>query len=277
MAGPLAEAITNPADIGATCWRLSPEASRMRWGSGSFVRARHGRRPAGRAPTGCRAEDSAERTRCGHGQDGLLHAAADAPLAGDGFHTLYTWALEADTAMRRFLESSGWAVDGGRAELDVGLSARSCACTRPWRPPGALGCVRGSSSGIARGHGPGRCPRRAGADRLGVAFGYGRLLGVAGAARAGGRAGAAGRRRLRERLQRRRAQVERRGRPGPAGRRAARTAATGAGRGVRLFLRGRCRRARAGRRDVLVRLVAVGAACIAAAWFYAARTAALRV
>ena len=61
-----------------------------------------------------------ERTGCGHGSR-LLHAAADT-LAGDGFHTLYTWALEADTAMRRFLESSGWAADGARAELDVGTS-----------------------------------------------------------------------------------------------------------------------------------------------------------
>ncbi len=61
-----------------------------------------------------------ERTGCGHGSR-LLHAAADT-LAGDGFHTLYTWALEPDTALRRFLESSGWAADGARGELDVGTS-----------------------------------------------------------------------------------------------------------------------------------------------------------
>ena len=35
---------------------------------------------------------------------------------------MYTWALEADTALRRFLESSGWAADGARGELDVGTS-----------------------------------------------------------------------------------------------------------------------------------------------------------
>jgi len=61
-----------------------------------------------------------ERTACGHGSR-LLHAAADT-LVQDGFHTLCTWALEADTALRRFLESSGWAADGARGELDVGTS-----------------------------------------------------------------------------------------------------------------------------------------------------------
>ena len=61
-----------------------------------------------------------ERTGCGHGSR-LLHAAVDT-LAGDGFHTLCTWALEPDTALRRFLESSGWAADGARGELDVGTS-----------------------------------------------------------------------------------------------------------------------------------------------------------
>ena len=61
-----------------------------------------------------------ERTGCGHGSR-LLHAAADT-LVQDGFHTLCTWALEADTALRRFLESSGWAADGARGELDVGTS-----------------------------------------------------------------------------------------------------------------------------------------------------------
>jgi GNAT superfamily N-acetyltransferase len=61
-----------------------------------------------------------ERTGCGHGSR-LLHAAADT-LTQDGFHTVYAWALEADTALRRFLESSGWAADGARGELDVGKS-----------------------------------------------------------------------------------------------------------------------------------------------------------
>jgi ribosomal protein S18 acetylase RimI-like enzyme len=63
---------------------------------------------------------SPERTRCGHGGR-LLHAAADT-LASDGFHTVSIWALEADTALRRFLESAGWAADGARGELDVGGS-----------------------------------------------------------------------------------------------------------------------------------------------------------
>ncbi len=56
----------------------------------------------------------------GHGSR-LLHAAADT-LAEDGFHTVSIWALEADSALRRFLESSGWAPDGAQGELDVGTS-----------------------------------------------------------------------------------------------------------------------------------------------------------
>ena len=61
-----------------------------------------------------------ERTGQGHGSR-LLHAVADT-LVSEGFHTLSIWALEADTALRRFLESSGWAADGARGELDVGTS-----------------------------------------------------------------------------------------------------------------------------------------------------------
>jgi len=63
---------------------------------------------------------SPERTGQGHGSR-LLHAVADT-LVSDGFHTMSLWALEADTALRRFLESSGWAADGARGELDVGTS-----------------------------------------------------------------------------------------------------------------------------------------------------------
>lgn len=59
-----------------------------------------------------------ERTGQGHGSR-LLHAVADTLIEG-GFHTVSIWALEADTALRRFLEASGWAADGARAELDVG-------------------------------------------------------------------------------------------------------------------------------------------------------------
>jgi GNAT superfamily N-acetyltransferase len=61
-----------------------------------------------------------DRTGQGHGGR-LLHAAADT-LAADGFRTVSIWVLEADVALQRFLESAGWAPDGARAELDVGLS-----------------------------------------------------------------------------------------------------------------------------------------------------------
>ena len=61
-----------------------------------------------------------ERTGQGHGSR-LLHAVADT-LVGDGFHTVSVWALEADSVLRGFLTSSGWAADGARGELDVGAS-----------------------------------------------------------------------------------------------------------------------------------------------------------
>jgi ribosomal protein S18 acetylase RimI-like enzyme len=60
------------------------------------------------------------RTGRGHGSR-LLHAAVDT-LVDDGFRTLSMWAPETDLALRGFLESSGWAADGGRGELDVGVS-----------------------------------------------------------------------------------------------------------------------------------------------------------
>jgi ribosomal protein S18 acetylase RimI-like enzyme len=63
---------------------------------------------------------SPERTGQGHGSR-LLHAVADT-LAADGFQTVSIWVLEADVAVRRFLESAGWAADGARGELDVGVS-----------------------------------------------------------------------------------------------------------------------------------------------------------
>jgi GNAT superfamily N-acetyltransferase len=63
---------------------------------------------------------SPERTGQGHGGR-LLHAAVDT-LVPDGFHTLSIWVLEADSALRGFLESAGWAADGARGELDVGTS-----------------------------------------------------------------------------------------------------------------------------------------------------------
>jgi hypothetical protein len=43
-------------------------------------------------------------------------------LTEDGFHTISIWTLEADSALRRFLESAGWALDGAQGELDVGAS-----------------------------------------------------------------------------------------------------------------------------------------------------------
>ena len=61
-----------------------------------------------------------DRTGQGHGSR-LLHAAADT-LVSDGFQTVSTWVLEADVVLRRFLESAGWAADGARGELDVGVS-----------------------------------------------------------------------------------------------------------------------------------------------------------
>jgi GNAT superfamily N-acetyltransferase len=61
-----------------------------------------------------------ERLGQGHGSR-LLHAAADT-LVSDGFRTVSIWALAADSALQEFLESSGWALDGARGELDVGTS-----------------------------------------------------------------------------------------------------------------------------------------------------------
>jgi GNAT superfamily N-acetyltransferase len=61
-----------------------------------------------------------DRIAQGHGSR-LMQAAADT-LVADGFHTVSTWVLEADTDVRRFLESSGWAADGARGELEVGVS-----------------------------------------------------------------------------------------------------------------------------------------------------------
>jgi ribosomal protein S18 acetylase RimI-like enzyme len=60
-----------------------------------------------------------ERTGRGHGSR-LLQATADT-LAEDGFRTMSIWVMQADQALRRLLESSGWAADGARAELDVGV------------------------------------------------------------------------------------------------------------------------------------------------------------
>jgi hypothetical protein len=55
------------------------------------------------------------------GHDGrLLHAVADA-FAEDGFRTAYTWALSGDESRIAFLSSAGWAPDGSRSNLDMGV------------------------------------------------------------------------------------------------------------------------------------------------------------
>ena len=61
-----------------------------------------------------------DQTGQGHGNR-LLHAVA-ATLADDGFQTVSMWVSSAEEALRRFLESSGWAPDGARADLDLGVT-----------------------------------------------------------------------------------------------------------------------------------------------------------
>lgn len=50
----------------------------------------------------------------------LLNAVADT-LAEDGFGTGYTWVLDGDEQRIGFLEAGGWARDGARANLDMGV------------------------------------------------------------------------------------------------------------------------------------------------------------
>jgi ribosomal protein S18 acetylase RimI-like enzyme len=55
------------------------------------------------------------------GHDGrLLNAVADT-FAEDGFSTGYTWALAGDAIRLGFLEQAGWAPDGSRTNLDMGV------------------------------------------------------------------------------------------------------------------------------------------------------------
>ncbi|HEY3732422.1 MAG TPA: GNAT family N-acetyltransferase [Streptosporangiaceae bacterium] len=54
----------------------------------------------------------------GHGSR-LLNGAA-AALAEDGFGTVRTWVLAADSTAQAFLQSAGWAPDGTRSHLDMG-------------------------------------------------------------------------------------------------------------------------------------------------------------
>jgi ribosomal protein S18 acetylase RimI-like enzyme len=56
-----------------------------------------------------------------HGHDGrLLHAVADS-MSEDGFHTAITWALSADSDRLSFLSAAGWAPDGTKSNLDMGV------------------------------------------------------------------------------------------------------------------------------------------------------------
>jgi ribosomal protein S18 acetylase RimI-like enzyme len=55
----------------------------------------------------------------GHDQR-LLNAVADT-FAEDGFSTGYTWVLAQDEARIGFLEAGGWAPDGSRSNLDMGV------------------------------------------------------------------------------------------------------------------------------------------------------------
>jgi ribosomal protein S18 acetylase RimI-like enzyme len=55
----------------------------------------------------------------GHDQR-LLNAVADT-LSEDGFSAAYTWALAGDAARIEFLEAAGWAQDGSRSNLDMGV------------------------------------------------------------------------------------------------------------------------------------------------------------
>jgi ribosomal protein S18 acetylase RimI-like enzyme len=50
----------------------------------------------------------------------LLNAVADT-FAEDGLSTGYTWALAEDEQRIGFLEAGGWAPDGSRASLDMGV------------------------------------------------------------------------------------------------------------------------------------------------------------
>jgi ribosomal protein S18 acetylase RimI-like enzyme len=55
----------------------------------------------------------------GHDQR-LLNAVADT-FAEDGFSTGYTWLLFGDEAKIDFLKAAGWAPDGSRSNLDMGV------------------------------------------------------------------------------------------------------------------------------------------------------------
>lgn len=64
----------------------------------------------------------------GHGSR-LVNAAADL-LRDDAYQTLVTWAFADDRPLHRFLESSGWMLDGSRRGLDLGELGDGLALTQ---------------------------------------------------------------------------------------------------------------------------------------------------
>ncbi|HEY2442343.1 MAG TPA: GNAT family N-acetyltransferase [Streptosporangiaceae bacterium] len=58
----------------------------------------------------------------GRGHGSRLLNAAVAALAEDGFGTVRTWVLAADSTAQAFLQSAGWAPDGTRSHLDMGTA-----------------------------------------------------------------------------------------------------------------------------------------------------------
>ena len=71
-------------------------------------------------PSGAAAAGAADSDEVGGHDSRLLHAVADA-FAEDGFRTAYTWALSGDESRIAFLSSAGWAPDGSRSNLDMGV------------------------------------------------------------------------------------------------------------------------------------------------------------
>jgi ribosomal protein S18 acetylase RimI-like enzyme len=70
----------------------------------------------------------------GHDQR-LLHAVAGT-FAEDGFGTGYTWVLSGDEARVGFLTAAGWAPDGSRSNLDMGVKVPVIRLHTRLSPPG---------------------------------------------------------------------------------------------------------------------------------------------
>jgi ribosomal protein S18 acetylase RimI-like enzyme len=71
----------------------------------------------------------------GHDQR-LLNAVADT-FGEDGFSAAYTWALAGDSARITFLEAAGWAPDGSRSNLDMGVKVPVVRLHTRLEPKGA--------------------------------------------------------------------------------------------------------------------------------------------